>query len=125
MLAKDHQRAAWAAAGDRKHWRFQDCKRVAGGNVTNRHREVMVKAYRKHMLLAALVLVAALCCSLAFAEEETAALNGQITDHDGLALTGVKVQALNAGTNVSYVANPNEIGRYNFPTLPVGRYTVT
>ena len=85
----------------------------------------MVKAYCKHMLLAALGLVASLCCSLAFAQEETAALNGQITDHDGLAVTGVKVQALNAGTNVSYIANTNETGRYHFPTLPVGRYNVT
>jgi hypothetical protein len=51
------------------------------------------------------VLVTALSCSLAFAQEETAALNGQITDHDGLAVTGVKVQAIGAGTNVSYLAD--------------------
>jgi hypothetical protein len=86
---------------------------------------VIVKAYRKHMLPAALVLVAALCCSLAFAQEETAALNGQITDHDGLTVTGVKVQALNAGSAVSYMADTNETGRYNFPTLPAGTYSVT
>ena len=84
-----------------------------------------MRANRKHILLAALVLMAALCCSLAFAQEETAALNGQITDHDGLAVAGVKVQALNAGTNVSYMADTNETGRYNFPNLPVGRYNVT
>jgi len=88
-------------------------------------RGVILKAYCKHILLAALVLVAALCCSLAFAQEETAALNGQITDHDGLAMTGVKLQALNVGTNVSYMADTNETGRYNFPTLPVGWYKVT
>ncbi|WP_263354543.1 TonB-dependent receptor [Acidicapsa acidisoli] len=84
-----------------------------------------MKAHRKHILLAALVLVAALCSSLAFAQEETAVLNGQITDHDGLAVAEVKVQALNTGTNVSYMADTNETGRYNFPTLPVGRYSVT
>ena len=93
---------------------------------TNRLRErCEVKAYRKHMFLAALVLVAALCCSLAFAQEETPALNGQISDHDGLVVVGVKVQALNVGTNVSYMADTNETGRYNFPTLPVGSYNVT
>jgi hypothetical protein len=43
------------------------------------------------MLLTASVLVAALCCSLAFAQEETAALNGQNTDQDGLAVAGVMV----------------------------------
>jgi hypothetical protein len=80
--------------------------------------DLIVKACRKHMLLTPLLLVAAFCCSLALAQEETAALNGQITDHDGLAVAGVKVQALNAGTNVSYLADTNETGFYNFPTLP-------
>lgn len=84
-----------------------------------------MKAYRKHALLGALVLVAVLCCPLAFAQEGTAALNGRITDHDGLAMAGVKVQALNAGTNVSYLANTNDTGLYNFPILPTGKYNVT
>jgi hypothetical protein len=83
-----------------------------------------VKAYRRHMLLTALVLVA-LCCPLAFAQEETAALKGQVTDHDGLAVVGVEVQALNAATNVSYLADTNNRGLYNFPTLPAGTYNVT
>jgi len=83
-----------------------------------------VKAYRKHMLLTALVLVATLCRTVAFAQEETAALNGQITDHDGLAAAGVRVRVLNVGTNVSYFADTNETGLYNFPTLPAGTYNV-
>src|ERR1700731_66562 len=77
------------------------------------------------MLLTASVLVSALCCSLAFAQEETAALNGRITDQDGLAVAGVKVQALNAATNVSYLADTNETGLYNLPALPAGTYSVT
>ena len=84
-----------------------------------------MKAYCKHILLTELVLVAAACCSLAFAQEETAALNGRISDHDGLAVAGVKVQALNSGTNVSYLADTNKTGFYNFPTLPAGTYNVT
>jgi hypothetical protein len=86
---------------------------------------VIVKALRKHVVLTALVLVAALCCSLAVAQEGTAALTGQITDHDGLAVVGVKVQAVNAGTNVTYLADTNNRGLYNFPTLPAGTYNVT
>jgi hypothetical protein len=42
-----------------------------------------VRGHRTHILLAALVPVAALFCPLAFAQEETAALNGQIMDRDG------------------------------------------
>jgi len=83
-----------------------------------------VKACRKGLLLTALFLVSALGCPLTFAQEETAALNGRITDHDGLAVTGVKVQALNAGTNVSYLADTNETGLYNFSSLPAGTYNV-
>jgi hypothetical protein len=83
-----------------------------------------VKAYRGHMLLTALVLVV-LCCPLASAQQGTATLNGLVTDHDGLAVVGVKVQALNAGTNISFFAETNKTGLYNFPTLPAGTYQVT
>jgi hypothetical protein len=86
---------------------------------------VVVKAHRKHTLLTALILLAALCCSPVFAQEGTAALNGQITDHDGLVVVGVKVEALNAATNISYLADTNKTGLYNFPTLPAGTYQVT
>jgi hypothetical protein len=78
----------------------------------------------KHVLLAAFVLVEVLCCLLAFAQEETAALKGQITDHDGRMVAGVEVQALNTGTNVSYLTDTRETGLYNFPTLPAGTYKV-
>jgi Carboxypeptidase regulatory-like domain/TonB dependent receptor len=88
-------------------------------------RGVIVKALRKHIVPTALVLVAALCCPLALAQEGTATLNGLITDHDGLAVVGVKVQALNAGTNVSYSADTNNRGLYLFPTLPAGTYQLT
>jgi hypothetical protein len=84
-----------------------------------------VKAHRKCILLAALIPVTAWFCPLAFAQEETGALNGQITDHDGLLVAGVKVEALNAGTNVSYLADTNKTGLYNFPNLPAGTYSVT
>jgi hypothetical protein len=81
--------------------------------------------YRVHMILTVLVLTAPLCCSLVCAQEETAALNGVIADHDGVALAGVKVQALNAGTRSSYLADTNATGLYNFPALPAGTYNVT
>ena len=68
-----------------------------------------MKAHRKCILLAALIPVTAWFCPLAFAQEETGALNGQITDHDGLLMAGVKVQALSAGTNLSYLADTTRI----------------
>src|ERR1700689_3388549 len=85
----------------------------------------MMKKHRKSVLLAAFVLVQALCCLLAFAQEETATLNGQIADHDGRMVAGVEVQALNTGTNVSYLTDTRETGLYSFPTLPAGTYKVS
>jgi hypothetical protein len=84
-----------------------------------------MKPYRVHMILTALVLAMPSCCPLAFAQEETAALNGQIMDRDGRAVNGVNVRALNGGTNVSYLADTNKTGLYNFPNLPAGTYSVT
>ena len=86
---------------------------------------MLVSPFRNHMLLTALVLVAALCCSSAFAQGETASLNGHITDHDGLAVAGAMVRALNARTNASYFADTGETGLYNFPNLPAGTYDIT
>jgi hypothetical protein len=85
----------------------------------------VIKAYRKHILLTVLILMEALYCSLVSAQEETAALNGRVTDQDGLAVAGVKVQARKAATNVSYLADTSETRLYNFPTLPAGTYNVT
>lgn len=74
-----------------------------------------VKACREVMLSRAWVLSGAFCCSLTSAQEGTAALNGKITEQDGLPVTGVKVEAHNAGTNLLYSADTNEIG---LPTSP-------
>lgn len=80
--------------------------------------------HRNHTLLKTSLLAASFSCSLAFAQEEGAALNGRITDPEGLAAAGVIVQALNAGTNVSYLTATTQTGLYNFPTLPAGTYNI-
>jgi hypothetical protein len=110
-----------SAGGD-----FKLVSALHGVTLTNRKGEsVIVEASAKHFLLTALIPVVALYCSLALAQEETAALNGQITDADDLAVIGVKVQALHTGTNISYLAYTKQTGLYNFPTLPAGTYNVT
>ena len=84
-----------------------------------------MKVCLPRVILAVLVMVPALYCSLAFAQQGTAALNGQVTDATGSAMATSKVQALNVSTNVTYSAETNESGLYNFPTLPNGTYQVT
>ena len=84
-----------------------------------------MEAYMARLILTALVVMSALCGSWAFAQQGTAALNGQVADPSGFAVVGAKVQATNAGTNNTYLAETNEAGLYDFPTLPPGTYQVT
>lgn len=53
-----------------------------------------------------------------------AGLFGTITDSSGAPVATVKVQIINADTNVATVAVTNETGFYTAPSLPVGRYRV-
>jgi len=94
-------------------------------NHKSRLRGVSMKSHHIQAFLAALVLLSGLCSSLAFAQQGTAALNGQVTDATGSAMAGAKVQALNVSTNITYSAETNESGLYNFPTLSAGTYQVT
>ena len=81
-----------------------------------------MKAQGMGVSAAVLCLISALYCSLVFAQQGTAALNGQVTDSSGSALVGAQVVALNTATNTPSSALTNEAGLYNFPTLLPGTY---
>src|ERR1700692_4036780 len=81
-----------------------------------------MKAQRMGVSAAVLCLISASYCSWVFAQQGTAALNGQVTDSTGSALVGAQVEALNTATNTPSSALTNEAGLYNFPTLLPGTY---
>lgn len=54
----------------------------------------------------------------------TAALTGRVTNTTGGVIAGVKVEATNVETNVSYRGETNDEGLYNIPDLPPGTYRV-
>src|SRR6266568_914830 len=83
----------------------------------------MKNSSRFAFLLTALAL-AVFCCASAFAQE-MATLNGRITGPNGVAVPGVKVQAVNVNTNIVYSSETNEVGLYTIPSLPPGTYRVT
>jgi hypothetical protein len=56
--------------------------------------------------------------------QELASVTGRITDPKGLAVPGVKVQAINVGTNVAYTGQTNDAGLYTISALPPGTYRV-
>jgi outer membrane receptor protein involved in Fe transport len=51
-------------------------------------------------------------------------LTGRVTDTTGGVIPGVKVQATNVETNVTFPGETNEEGLYNIPNLPPGMYRV-
>src|SRR5262245_26709913 len=54
----------------------------------------------------------------------TATLTGRVTDTSGAVIAGVKVEATNIETNVTFPGMTNEEGLYNIPNLPPGTYRV-
>jgi hypothetical protein len=51
-------------------------------------------------------------------------LSGGIADSSALAVVGARVQVVNEDTNVTYLSETNEVGRYNLPSLPPGKYRI-
>ena len=54
----------------------------------------------------------------------TATLTGRVTDPSGSVIAGVKVEATNVETNVTFPTETNEEGLYTIPNLPPGTYRV-
>jgi hypothetical protein len=52
-------------------------------------------------------------------------VTGQVTDESGAAVPGVAVKLADLSTNQAFSTVTNESGRYDFPTVPPGRYDVT
>ena len=68
--------------------------------------------------------VVSLFTAAAYAQGNSS-LKGTVTDPNGGTVAGAKVTATNVATNVSTDTVTNGDGLYNFPTLPVGNYTVS
>lgn len=71
-----------------------------------------------------------LCLSLtlavcAWAQTSTSSITGTIIDATSALISGAKVTAKNEATGVTYIQTTTSAGLYAFPSLPVGRYTIT
>src|SRR5215831_13296727 len=73
------------------------------------------------ILVRASLLILFAACLLA---GPTATLTGRITDPSGGVIPGVKVEATNVETNVTFPGETNAEGLYNIPNLPPGTYRV-
>ncbi len=70
----------------------------------------------------------ALCCALfvhtAYGQVASR-IGGAVTDSSGAAMAGVKVTITDVDRGTILITVTNEVGRYSFPTLGVGEYTLT
>ena len=63
--------------------------------------------------------------AVAFAQTDTAALSGRITDPTGAVIVGAQVAVTNAANGTSLRTVTNEAGVYNFSALPPGVYSIS
>ena len=57
--------------------------------------------------------------------QTTTAINGAVTDETGGVLPGVEVTIRNQETGATRTGITNDVGRYNFPSLKPGTYSIT
>jgi len=62
--------------------------------------------------------------TIAHAQSYNGTIVGTVTDTAGAAIPGVKVTAINSGTNSNYIATTTGSGSYSIPQLPGGAYVV-
>src|ERR1043166_1774532 len=60
-----------------------------------------------------------------FGQEQTASIQGVITDSTGAALPGVTVEASSTERGQKLIVQSDSAGHYHFPSVPPGIYTVT
>jgi hypothetical protein len=62
---------------------------------------------------------------LAWGQAVSARLEGAVKDPSGAVISGAKVVSINIGSNRAQTVLSNESGRYIFPNLPPGSYSIT
>src|ERR1700758_2340336 len=77
-------------------------------------------------LLTTLALVFGLAAVPANAQSSIAGtVAGQVTDASGAAVPGASVKLVDLGTGAAFASVTNDSGRYDFPTVPPGKYDIT
>jgi hypothetical protein len=79
---------------------------------------------RRFFSLVAVAFLVVLAVSTLVAQEQTAKLEGVVTDQSGATLPGVTLE-LSSARGQRYSAVTDSSGRYRFPSVPPGVYTVT
>src|SRR5208283_4642689 len=52
-------------------------------------------------------------------------VTGQVTDASGAAVPGAAIRLMDVATGAAFASISNDAGRYDFPTVPPGKYDIT
>ncbi len=77
-----------------------------------------------HLLALCLLAVCLIAPQLAWGQEATGAITGQITDPSGAPIAAASVSAKDVDRGVVSTTQTNSSGIYNLPRLPIGKYEV-
>ena len=66
----------------------------------------------------------AILCAVGLLAQDRAGVNGTVTDPAGRAVANAKVEVM-SGTGLRREATTGNTGIYQFPSLPIGTYTIT
>jgi hypothetical protein len=81
----------------------------------------MSRSFSRSLSLTVLFL---LCARAVISQSENGQISGQVTDQQGLAVSGAIVEVVNQGTLAKRETKTNDTGNYSVPYLPEGRYQV-
>ncbi len=76
-------------------------------------------------LTMAFLVLCAMLCGLAFAQETTGGISGQVTDPSGAAIVGAKVEVSGGGFPRPIELTTDATGTFSLAQAPVGSYTVS
>src|SRR5258708_40153185 len=60
-----------------------------------------------------------------WAQSATGSISGQVTDPQGATIAGSEVKLVDTSTNSTQSTTTNDVGRYNFISVPPGVYNLT
>jgi len=79
---------------------------------------------KRRLLSVGVVVLLLLSAMPLIAQEQTSSIEGSVSDASGAALPGVTIEAVNA-RGQKFTVQSDASGRYRFPSIPPGVYTVT
>ena len=85
-----------------------------------------VQSVFRHSISVLLILIALLCFSgILLAQSSTATLSGTVEDQNGAIVAGASVALVSLAQGSQRLATTNDEGRFVFPQLAPGQYSVT